>query len=265
VPLSAGVRQLSNGISMSADSYLSGVLTKYIVNQAGVHAQVLAIHPVIAKWAGTYLLETIYSGSIAKGTAVSLLTDADVFISLSSTTPDQLADVYATLYTALIKGGYQARKQNVSIGVTAGGYNIDYIPGKRQSQHGYDHSLYKSKSRSWTKTNVKTHVSLVAGSGRLSEIKLTKIWRILHGLEFPSFYLELAIINCLAGSSTASLSDNFWKVLGFLSSNFPARRYVDPANTNNVISDDLTQAEKQAIKTAALDARAQTNWQTIVW
>ena len=250
---------------MSPDSYLSGVLAKYNVNQAGVHAQVLAVHPVIAKWAGAYLLETIYSGSIAKGTAVSLSTDADIFISLSSTTPDPLADVYATLYTALIQAGYQARKQNVSIGVTAGGYNIDYVPGKRESQYGYDHSLYKSKARSWTKTNVKTHVSDVARSGRLSEIRLTKIWRTLQGLEFPSFYLELAAIDCLTGSSTATLSDNFWEVLGFLASDFPARRYLDPANTNNVISDDLTQAEKQAIKTAALNARAQTNWQTIVW
>jgi hypothetical protein len=250
---------------MSADSYLSAVLTKYNVNHAGVHAQVLAIHPVIAKWAGTYLLETIYSGSIAKGTAVSLSRDADIFISLSSRTPDPLANVYAILHSALIQAGYQARKQNVSIGVTAAGYNIDYIPGKRQSQYGYDHSLYKSKARSWTKTNVKTHVSWVAGSGRLSEIRLTKIWRTLHGLEFPSFYLELAAIDCLAGSSTATVSGNFWKVLGFLSSDFPTRRYVDPANTNNVISDDLTQAEKQAIKTAASNARAQTNWQTIVW
>jgi tRNA nucleotidyltransferase (CCA-adding enzyme) len=118
---------------MPGDTYLSGVLAKYIVNQPGVHAQVLAIHPVIARWGGTYLLETIYSGSIAKGTAVSLSTDADIFISLSSTTPDPLGDVYTTLNTALIQAGYQTKKQNVSIGVTAGGYKIDYVPGKRQS------------------------------------------------------------------------------------------------------------------------------------
>lgn len=250
---------------MSGDTYLSSVLAKYNVNQAGVHAQVLAIHPVIAKWAGTYLLETIYSGSIAKGTAVSLSTDADIFISLSSTTPDPLADVYATLYTALVQAGYQAKKQNVSIGVTAGGYQIDYVPGKRQSQYGYDHSLYKSKAGSWTKTNVKTHVSYVAGSSRLSEIRLTKIWRTLHGLDFPSFYLELAVIDCLGGASATTLSDNFWKVLGFLAADFPSRKYLDPAKTNNVISDDLTQSEKQTIKAAASVARTQKQWQAIVW
>ena len=250
---------------MSADTYLTGVLTKYIVNQTGVHAQVLAIHPVIAKWAGRYLLETIYSGSIAKGTAVSLSTDADIFISLSSTTPDPLPDVYKTLNAALVQAGYQTKMQNVSIGVSAGGYQIDYVPGKRQSQSGYDHSLYKSKSGSWTKTNIKTHISHVAGSSRLSEIRLAKIWRTLHGLEFPSFYLELAVIDFLTGASTAILSENFWAVLGFLAGDFPRRNYLDPANTNKMISDDLTQSEKQAIKAAALNSRAQKEWQTIVW
>src|SRR3989304_1771745 len=103
---------------MSADAYLYGVLAKYTVNEVGAKAQVQAVYPVIQKWAGSYLLEAIYSGSIAKGTAVSLSTDADVFISLSSTTPDPLADIYATLYNALTQAGYQAKKQNVSIGVT---------------------------------------------------------------------------------------------------------------------------------------------------
>lgn len=250
---------------MSADSYLAGVLAKYTVNEAGAKAQAQAIYPVVEKWAGSYLLEAIYSGSIAKGTAVSLSTDADVFISLSSTTPDPLANIYTTLYNALTQAGYQAKKQNVSIGVTAGGYQIDFVPGKRQSQYGYDHSLYKNKTSTWAKTNVKTHVSHVAGSSRLSEIRLTKIWRTLHGLQFPSFHLELAVIDCLTGSSSETLSDNFWKVLGFLAGDFPSRRYVDPANTNNVISDDLTQSEKQVIKAAALAARAQKTWQSIVW
>lgn len=250
---------------MSSDFYLSSVIAKYTVNETGAKAQVQAIYPVVQRWAGSYLLEAIYSGSIAKGTAVSLSTDADVFISLSSTTPDPLAEIYTTLYNAFTQAGYQAKKQDVSIGVTAGGYQIDFVPGKRQSQYGYDHSLYKNKTGTWTKTNVKTHVSHVAGSGRLNEIRLTKIWRTLHGLQFPSFYLELAVIDCLTGSYIGTLTDNVWKILGFLAGDFPTRRYLDPANTNNVISNDLSESEKQTVKVAALVARSQTSWQSIVW
>jgi hypothetical protein len=39
---------------------------------------------------------------------------------------------------------------------------------------------------------------------------------------------------------------------------------VDPANTNNVISDELTAAEKAKIKSAAEQALKATTWAEIV-
>ena len=250
---------------MSAHEYLNQVIAKYRVNEAGVKTRVEAIYPTIQHWADGYLIEAIYSGSIAKGTEISLATDADLFISLSSTTPNTLSEIYTSLYNALLQAGYQTRKQNVSIGVFSGDYEIDFVPGKRQSQYGYDHSLYKNKTDTWTKTNVKTHVSYVANSKRIKEIKLTKIWRQLNSLDFPSFYLELAIIDCLSGHSYSNLSGNFCEVLGFLANDFIERRYVDPANTNNVISDDLTFSERQLIRHAARLARSKGKWSEIVW
>ena len=228
-------------------------------------ARVESIYPTIKGWAGIYLNEAIYSGSFAKGTAVSLGTDADVFISLSSTTPDTLAEIYNSLHNALTQNGYQARKQNVSIRTTSNGFKIDFVPGKRQSQYGNDHSLFKNTTSSWIKTNVITHVSHVSGSNRLREIKLTKIWRQLNNFDFPSFYLELAVIDCLSGRYYTSLSDNFWKVLVYLAGNFVKKRYVDPVNTNNTISDDLKDTEKLAIQRIAKVALSQKYWSLIVW
>lgn len=250
---------------MTADEYLNQIIRKYLINESGVKTHVVSIYPVIKRWAGEYLLEAIYSGSIAKGTAVSLGTDADVFISLSSTTPENLSQIYSTLYNALSQAGYQSRKQNVSIGVTSGGFKIDFVPGKRQSQYGYDHSLYKNKAGTWTKTNVKTHIGYVSGSNRIGEIKLAKIWRQLNGLEFPSFYLEMAVIDCLSGRSLTDLSGNFWHVLGFFVNGFANSRYVDPANSNNTISDDLTYSEKLIIKQKAQSSRSMNNWSQIIW
>ncbi len=250
---------------MTADEYLNQIISRYLINESGVKAHVESIYPVIKKWGGEYILEAIYSGSIAKGTAVCLGTDADVFISLSSTTPENLSQIYTTLYNALSQTGYQPRKQNVSIGVTSGDFKIDFIPGKRQSQYGYDHSLYKNKANTWTKTNVKNHISYVSGSNRIGEIKLSKIWRQLNGLEFPSFYLEMAVIDCLAGKSYSDISGNFWEVLGFFANGFPNSRYVDPSNSNNIISDDLEHSEKLIIKQKAQTSRSMTDWSQIVW
>lgn len=248
-----------------SDAYLHGVLSKYAVNQAVSEHHAELLTPVIMGWANGQLVQKKISGSLAKGTAVSLGSDADLFLSLSSSTTNTLAEIYNTLYQAVVGAGYEARKQNVSIGVKVNGFQIDLVPGKRQSQFGNDHSLYRNKANTWTKTNVDRHISDVAGSGRLEEIKLTKIWRELHGLTFSSFYLELAVIDCLRNKTRGNLANNFLSVLEFLSDSFVTKRYLDPANTNNVISDDLTAQEKQKVATQAAASRNKQYWREIVW
>jgi hypothetical protein len=118
--------------------------------------------------------------------------------------------MFNSLYNAL--SSFSPRKQNVSIGILANGYSIDLVPGKRQSQWGNDHSLYKSKTQSWTQTNVSKHVSYVQNSGRVDEIRILKVWRQLHQLEFPSFFLEMATIDALSYSRHGDLEANVCKV-----------------------------------------------------
>lgn len=250
---------------MSGLSYLQGVLNKYEVDISGAKAAGNIIYPVIQKWGGNVLLKAEFSGSISKGTAVKLATDADIFLSISSDCTSTLAQIYNTLCSEVSNAGYPVRKQNVSIGTTVSGHKIDLVPGKRQSQRGNDHSLYKRKTDSWTKTNISTHIEYVKKSGRIDEIKLAKIWRELHELEFPSFYLEMVVIDALKYSVQGDLPGNFLKVLDFFRDNLISARYIDPANTNNVISDDITAGQKNLIASQARQSRIQQNWQDIVW
>lgn len=250
---------------MSSDQYLNSVTQKYAINVVGAEAAGQSIYPVIERWSNGYLVKAEFSGSLSKGTAISIGTDADIFISMSSTTPGTLADLYETLYNALTHVGYIARKQNVSIGVTVNGYKVDLIPARRQSQNGNDHSLYKNKTNSWTQTNVTTHINYVKNSNRIIEIKLAKIWRELNALDFPSFYLEMAVIDSLKHSPAGDIASNFWKVLQFFRDDFSSARYIDPANTNNVISDDLNAYQKQAVGNIARASTGKKTWGEIVW
>lgn len=250
---------------MTADEYLNTVLVKYAVNTNGAKAAGQSIYPVLQKWGGKYLLSAQFSGSLAKGTAVALGTDADIFLSVASNTPETLAEIYNKLWQAVTKAGYAPLKQNVSIGIKVHGYSIDLVPGRRQSQQGNDHSLYRSKAGSWTQTNVDTHISYVTGSGRSDEIKVLKIWRHLHALILPSFVLEMAVIDALANARTGNLAANVLTILEYLGKNIETARYVDPANSNNIISDDCTQAEKKAISAKAKQSRGQPTWEGIVW
>ena len=252
-------------IVMSSDQFLRNILSRYVVNASGAMAAGKIIYPDLEQWGNNYLVSTDFSGSLAKGTANSIGTDADIFLSLSSTTPGTLADMYGTLYNAVTSAGYTARKQNVSIGVKVNGYSIDLVPGRRQSQYGNDHSLYRNKAGSWTQTNIATHIDYVKNSGRVDEIRVLKIWRELHGLTFPSFFLEMATINALHYARHGSLADNVWSALEHFRTNIKTVSYIDPANTNNIVSDDCTQIEKSAIAIKAAESLSKPNWSQIVW
>lgn len=89
-------------------------------------------------------------------------------------------------------------------------------------------------------------------------------WRDQKKLDFPSFYLELTVIDALSGQYGGTLSGNVWKVLEYLRDRFRIARVVDPANTNNIISDDLSAADQTKIKAAADLALKATNWSQIV-
>jgi hypothetical protein len=252
---------------VSADNYLIGILARESVDTSATSPVWTAqrdLLPIVQGWAHRYLLDMSPSGSFAKGTANSSGTDLDLFISLDPSVPETLQAIYQSLFTELEQRGLQPRRQNVSIGLRLRGVDVDLIPGKRQNWTSTDHSLYRRKAATWTKTNVQTHVAHVLNHGCQLETRLVKLWRRQQGLEFPSFYLELVVIEALVRSSAVYLADRVWAVLRYLAGDFAGARFVDPANTNNIISDDLTRAEKDAIRAAATRALGANNWGEII-
>jgi hypothetical protein len=199
-----------------------------------------------------------------KGTAVLSGTDIDLFISLSEQTTETLQEIHDKLFRKLEANGYAPTRQNVSLNIKVLSYSVDLVPAKRQGASGNDHSLYRRKAGSWTKTNVATHITHVLAANRQAETRIVKLWRNQKNLDFPSFYLELSAIRALAGKSLPTLEQRVQAVFEYLRDSFTDARVVDPANTNNVISDDLTATEKQKISNAARAARNAPMWGDIV-
>lgn len=205
-------------------------------------------------WAGSLLNEACASGSYAKGTAIRGGTDFDFFLSLKDECTNSLKEIYDSLYSFLVQQRLNPRKQNVSIGINLQGKQIDFVPGKKQNILFEDHSLYKFKLSSWTKTNIKTHIDLIKSSGRSNEIKLLKIWRKCQNLDFPSFYLELMVLETFNHPFDflyTDLDSNLLKVLDFITANIESKIIQDPANSANFLSDDLLQKEKKLIANRA--------------
>ena len=250
---------------MNADLYLSEILRREQVAH-GVGSPALAVleqvKPLIARWAGNKLVGVFPSGSYAKGTANKSGTDIDMFISLSNETTESLKEIYEKLHGYAKDLGYAPKKQNVSINVTVNGLDIDLVPGRRQDTTTAFHSLYRRKADTWTQTNVHKHIAYVVQGNRLRETRIMKLWRNQKNLDIPSFYLEMVVIEALQNSQ-GTLSQNVVKVLTYLRDTFMTARFVDPANTNNIISDDLTMIERATIASRASMALTQT-WGDVV-
>lgn len=240
------------------------ILAKHEPSQLAVLAKA-QLEPLIKNWAGDKLLAVEYSGSNAKGTAVSPGTDVDLFISLSPETKETLEDIYERLGQYLKAHSYKATEQNVSWNVKLLGISVDLVPAKKWPGLTSDHSLFRRKVGTWTKTNVRRHINLIRSSGRGEVIKAIKIWRHLNNLEFPSFYLELATIEAMRNRIPQGSVRDVQTVLRFLSTEFSDRRIVDPANSNNIISDDLTASEKDLIAAAARASLLRSSIDEIIW
>lgn len=255
---------------MTADEYLKSLINKYgVATGQGSPAYNAgnAVYPIIQQWAGNMLREVRFSGSYAKGTAIHGVADVDLFISLKSDTSNTLKEIFDSIYDWMRINGYPStRKQNVSIHVVHHGVEVDLVPAVHFGGNGEDHWLYVNKAkRERTKTNVSTHIDYVSNSGRVEETILMKIWRKNHKLEFPSFNIELAVIEALKYKQRGQIALNFSSVLDYLADSFSSARFVDPANTNNIISDELTNSEKSAIASQAYQSRREQNWGSVVW
>jgi len=253
-------------------NYVKGVVDKYVLPELLDYTEKNTVFDPLCNhmdnWAtrnGFSLTSKKLSGSRAKGTAITLSSDLDIFISLSSSTTAPLSAIYNALYDYICSQKIQCKKQNVSIGVVYNNKSVDLVPGKRQHQHGDDHSLWKNRKNTWTQTNITTHINTVRNSNRTVEIMATKIWRKQHALDFPSLFLELAVLEASKYRTYHDYDNNFWEVLGWLSSNIMTVRIIDPANSNNIISDDITNTEKNAIANKARESRQKKNWNEVIW
>lgn len=251
---------------MGADAYLFNILAREAVDTSAT-SPVLAVRtallPVLNQWAGVLLRGVFPSGSFAKGTANHSGTDIDLLISISNGATETLKEIYEKLFKKMHELNLNPKRQNVSINVRVNGYDVDLVPAKHQGGNSEDHSLYRRRADTWTKTNVSTHIATVRAASRINEMRILKLWRNQKQLDFPSFYLELSVIRALAGAQ-GTVSQNVWTVFQYLRDTFPNARIVDPANTNNTISDDLTIADRAKIKAAAEKALAATDWNQIV-
>ena len=253
---------------MLPDAYVRTVLARYeLPSGPESPAEMVAVElkKPISEWAGRYLLGITFCGSYANGTRVRGATDVDLLVSLGPRTPLDIDKLYERFFTFLNSRGYNPKRQSVSIGLQHHGLAVDLVPARQEWGASNDYRVFETERRRVTRTNFDTHLKTVKESDVIEEIRLLKIWRNLRGLRFPSFCLDLTVIDAMRHHAHHQPAASLEVVLKYLKEVFPNAPIRDPANFENRVSDDLLKHERLAISDAAGESLKQTDWSKIVW
>jgi hypothetical protein len=247
------------------DQYAASIVEKYHIEAApesAPHRFVAKLAPVIKQWGKQFLAGVTVSGAYAKNTAVSLCSDLDLLVSLNPVPGKEMKQVFWNFFEFLTDQNLRAHSRDVSIQVEYKGQKVDLIPAYRDRN---DDILFNKRTGQPVQTNLARHVHLIANSGRQQEVCALKIWRERHELEFPPFYLELSVLRALEKERFGRLAENFHSTLRYLGSGFEKTTIVDPENSANVVSDDLSGDAKKKIATAARKALYDEDAQKLIW
>ena len=252
---------------ITVDQYAALIVEKYRIipdKSSTSHQAADKVIPLLKQWAKQYLHGLTISGAYAKNTAISLSSNVDVLIALGPIPGMDMKTIFWNLFKYLSDQDLRPRTRDVSIRLETGKTSVDLIPACRDHETS-GNELFNKRSGQAVHTDVSRHVHLIANSGRQQEICALKIWRERMSLDFPSLYLELTVLRALESERFGQLADNILAVFRHLSSKFEQSVVADPANSENILSHDLSASDKKAIAKAARDALYDENWKKILW
>ncbi|TAK28173.1 MAG: nucleotidyltransferase [Chloroflexota bacterium] len=207
-----------------------------------------------------------YAGSYGKDTMIAAYHDLDIVFYFPFGTNASLKTIYWDVYHALTAAGYILQQKDVAIRIPySAGFSIDVVPG-RAIDATFDYAnLYRSETDSWLQTSIKQHIETIRNSNLRETMKLVKLWNVRHGLGVRSFALELLTIRALQGSQVYGHDSKLMAMFAFLRDHMATIRLVDPANTNNIITDAIPHATKKTVVFQAEKALTAQYWSDIVW
>lgn len=252
---------------MSPDDYVAAVIRSYELPDGPESPAGRAIEGVVElvkPWAGRCLISTGPAGSWAKGTRIRGSTDLDIVILLGPRTHGTLEKIFHTLFVFLKHKGLSPRQRSVTIAIDYKGLSVDLLPARQEWGSGDKVALFETERGQTVVTDIDKHVQLVRESGRVEDIKALKIWRDLQGLRFPSFYLELIVLDALRHRAHQQPATNLIATLEYLRDRFAGTPFRDPANIENKVSTTMLEHEQLAIATAAGRTLVESDWARIV-
>jgi hypothetical protein len=157
----------------------------------------------------------------------------------------------------------KVRAQKVSTGLTfsVDGETLafDVTPGREPNDDKEDNDIFiyinnDEAQSTRKKTNIFKQIEHIKGKDKERDcIKQLKVWKHVHKFDIKSFFVELLVIKAFEKADIDSESkESFWnrleKTMTFIRDNIKTIQLIDPGNSNNVVSDTLSDEEKDNLK-----------------
>jgi tRNA nucleotidyltransferase (CCA-adding enzyme) len=225
---------------MTANEYLAGVLAQQ--NLTDVEVNTLRglrdqIQGQLSVFEGNPRF--YYAGSYGKHTMIRQRYDLDIVVYWPNGVTYTIKGIYDAVGKELQKHWKFVRSKTVSWELPfEGGFHVDIVPGRALDTAFKEANLYRTDTGTTLKTSVKTHIDSVSESGRRDAIRLMKLWRERKAVPFKkSLLLELMTISGCSGKRVDDLSAQVWAALHYVRDNIRRCNVLDPANSNNSLSD----------------------------
>jgi hypothetical protein len=200
-----------------------------------------------------------YAGSREKGTMISDRYDLDIVCYFPSTDTRSLKEIRDDVAKHLAKRYLTRPKASAERILDLKGksapvdFHIDVVPGRfiENSKDVFLHVAYGDRER--MQTNLKMHIDYIVNSGCVPIIRLAKLWAFRNNLTIKTFVLELFVVETLSGScNKGNLEEGFREVIESFKDDFTTTQLIDPANTNNIVSQATEESDKTTIEQMAV-------------
>ena len=215
------------------------------------------------------------AGSFAKQTMIKDAYDVDLTVYFARGTgfADTLEGIYEGV-EEILQEDYITERNRSSIKLLVPGNgsgdnytNIDVVPGRFVGGDNGDVFLHQTEGdKERLQTNLEKHVSTILKCGVRPAIRLMKVWRERRGLDFKTFVLELLVVDILAGLKAEPLDVQLLAVFNEFAHRIDTLTVVDPANSNNDLSeifDDTVKEDVGAEAFAAIQAIGEHGWTAV--
>jgi hypothetical protein len=230
------------------------------------------------------LIKMLNSGSIAKGTSLSIMNDIDValYIKPDDIENHELLEVLEYVRKALVTV-YEGQMEPdqftlgthcVKVSFQGSGLNVDVVPVIYRGKADDRGDLLDDDTGEWVETSIPLHLEFIRARKDLYPlyadlVRMTKWWRIERDFKFKSFLIELIWCHLVDTQNLPeSRVDAFAKFLFFIlrtkleekiiftdyyqisavkDDNKSSVKIYDPVNPENNVGKNLTDAEKVKI------------------